>query len=65
MKLGKKIISVLTVAAMMTALAACGNGDGSSNGGSSVSNTGSSASSGGDNKVCQTKNMFQTVSIAM
>ena len=51
MKLGKKIISVLTVAAMMTALAACGNGDGSSNGGSSASNTGSSASSGGDNKV--------------
>ena len=51
MKLGKKIISVLTVAAMMTALAACGNGDGSSNGGSSGSNTGSSASSGGDNKV--------------
>lgn len=52
MKLGKKIISVLAVAAMMTALAACGNGDGgSSNGGSSASNTGSSASSGGDNKV--------------
>lgn len=52
MKLGKKIISVLTVAAMMTALAACGNGDGgSSNGGSSASNTSSSASSGGDNKV--------------
>ena len=52
MKLGKKIISILAVAAMMTALAACGNGDGgSSNGGSSASNTGSSASSGGDNKV--------------
>lgn len=52
MKLGKKIISVLTVAAMMTALAACGNGDGgSSNGGSSASNASSSASSGGDNKV--------------
>lgn len=52
MKLGKKIISVLAVAAMMTALAACGNGDGgSSNGGSSASNTGSSASSGEDNKV--------------
>lgn len=52
MKLGKKIISVLAVAAMMTTLAACGNGDGgSSNGGSSASNTGSSTSSGGDNKV--------------
>lgn len=52
MKLGKKIISILTVAAMMTTLAACGNGDGgSSNGGSSASNTGSSASSGGNNKV--------------
>ena len=52
MKLGKKIIYVLTVAAMMTALAACGNGDGgSSNGGSSASNASSSASSGGDNKV--------------
>lgn len=50
MKLGKKIISVLTAAAMVTALAACGNGDGgSSNSGSSASNTGSP--SGGDNKV--------------
>lgn len=51
MKLGKKILSLLAVAAMMTALAACGNGDGSSNGGGSASNTGSSTSSGGDNKV--------------
>lgn len=41
MKIGKKLISVMTAAAMIASLAACGNGGGSS---SSVSNSGSGSS---------------------